>query len=135
MNGPLLQQPWLFWWTVHLALIISWSLAWPPTQQGSAKAPARLDQDHLTESQTARIEKPILRQFAAPRALKNMLAQVKGSVPFATFIISHWSEKKGFTPCSFFFSLRISPMLMGGFIPHPGLLVSLADVSSTFTLL
>lgn len=32
------------------------------------------------------------------------------------------------------FSLRISLMLMGGFIPHPGLLVSLADVSSIFAL-
>jgi hypothetical protein len=87
MNGPLLQQPWLF--LVDSALgahpsRISWSLAWPPTQQGSAKAPAGLDQDHLTGSQAARIAKPILRQFAAPRALKNMLAQVKGSVPFAT---------------------------------------------------
>src|SRR5712672_773501 len=87
MNGPLLQQPWLF--LVDSALgahpsRISWSLAWPPTQQGSAKAPAGLDQDHLTGSQAARIAKPILRQFAAPRTLKNMLAQVKGSVPFAT---------------------------------------------------
>ena len=87
MNGPLLQQPWLF--LVDSApgahpSRISWSLAWPPTQQGSTKAPARLDQDHLTGSQAARIAKPILCQFAAPRALKNMLAQAKGSVPFAT---------------------------------------------------
>lgn len=87
MSGPLLQQPWLF--LVDSALgahpsRISWSLAWPPTQQGSAKAPAGLAQDHLTGSQAARIAKPILGQFAAPRALENMLAQVKGSVPFAT---------------------------------------------------